>query len=394
MRTVEDICAYYEEKIAPEMTIVEEYFESIRRLKQRILLTGIGIFPVLAVLVFLNMLHWLVMAISIPVIALACVWVYKGIFASDSEAEKPVFFQQKVFPIYGVFVLAIILVYSAVIGWVHWLTLLVVLPLGYFSIWLFQNMGTISDDSDALKGSIIKKLINYLNPTHGHKTTSFVDSTLKKLVEKDYNFRLMSIGSLGYEEFEASRLFPLRADLCDSFFYTTGKLQGRGIKFAEMHVAQENGSDIFKGLFFVGQMPSPALASMVCMPSNTQQVFSKLGKNIMQHNFLRGEMVEIPNEALARKYVIYADSPDLTGSMLPISLIALCDETSKKIGLPIMFSLVGEKLYVAIQTDDLLKYADMETLKSESPENPNTVIKDFFIHVTSGVQILTSQLVV
>lgn len=393
MRTVEDICAYYEEKIAPEMTIVEEYFETIRQQKLKVVLTSLAVFPVLGALVFFKILHWLALAIAIPVVALAAVWVFNGLFESEAEREKPVFLQQKVFPAYTTLLLTLMLGVLAFMGIVHWLYILLVVPLALLSFWIYQNFGAISDDSAALKGMIVKKLITYLNPTFGHKTASFVDTTLKKIVEKDYNFKLMSLGALTYDEFYNSKLFPLKADLADSYFYVTGKLQGRSLKLAEMHVAQEEGEEVFKGLFFIGQMPNEAPASIFFTPDDTRQVFSKLGKNIMQFNFGRGELVEIPEPNLAKKYVVYSDSPNLTGSLLPLSLMMLCDQTSQTIGLPVSFSWVKDKIYLAIPTPDLLQYATMETLRAHSKDEPNTVIKNFFIRVTAGIQLLSSQLV-
>lgn len=165
------------------------------------------------------------------------------------------------------------------------------------------------------------------------------------------------------DEYEASKLFPVKAHYYYGEDYMLGRSGKVQYKFSEVHsqyvMKDHRGRKafftIFKGLFFIAKMNQNFASHTVVLPDKAGKYFGKLGKFVNQWNIFRDEMVLI-NEDFDKQFVVYSDNAQETKSLLNKSLTARITEFRKKTNHEVLISFVDNNVNVAIPlTKDLFE---------------------------------------
>lgn len=182
------------------------------------------------------------------------------------------------------------------------------------------------------------------------------------------------------EEFIASELFSHHPDSYqgeDHFEGTTG--QGLSYRFSEVHAENRNDNShttIFKGLFFVVELPNPVQGRVKILPDAAERTFGAFGKMLQEKigGFFQKKTNMVYFEDypdFEKKFVVYSDNEALARHLLTPQtaqyLVQLQEKDAKK---PVCVSMINNQLFFAFSLEkDLL-----------APSVKQSVLEDAFIH--------------
>jgi uncharacterized integral membrane protein len=199
------------------------------------------------------------------------------------------------------------------------------------------------------KAVIFKKLqearLNY-KKTIINEIVKFVDPELKYFEHK----------LISQEEYEASNLFPVKADYFYGEDYVVGREDTISYKFSELktqfilkdHRGRKQVNPVFYGLFFIADLHKSFKAKTVILPDTAKKYFGVFGEYLQKWNVFRDTMVKTHHVDFDKEFVVYSNNPEETLKELNHQLLNRILEFKAKHNHKILLSLVDSKVNVAI----------------------------------------------
>lgn len=184
------------------------------------------------------------------------------------------------------------------------------------------------------KRNIIQDIVDFVDPGLGYKEHELISQ----------------------EDYEASKLFPVKAHEYYGEDYLLGKEGDISYKISELHTqyvmkdhrGRKAFFTVFSGLFFVADVNQNFEGETVVLPDAAKSLFGKFGEKLQQWNILRNEMVKTNDEVFDKNFVVYSDNPASALKILTKELRQRIIDFKLKMNHKVYVSFVGNRLNVAI----------------------------------------------
>ncbi|PCJ84602.1 MAG: hypothetical protein COA57_08930 [Flavobacteriales bacterium] len=187
------------------------------------------------------------------------------------------------------------------------------------------------------KRSVIVKIVDFVDPALKYRES--------RLITRD--------------EYNASKLFPVKPHTYYGEDYILGKNGAVPYKFSELHtkytMKDHRGRKlfytIFRGLFFLADTGKQFKAETVVLPDTAHKLFGPLGDYIQDWNIFREQVVKIDDAEFDKEFVVYSNNLEESKKILTSQLMKRITEFKKKSGHKIFLSFINTHVNLAIPLD-------------------------------------------
>jgi len=170
------------------------------------------------------------------------------------------------------------------------------------------------------------------------------------------------LGSVSALDLEASLLFDRPLSAVSGEDLVVGRLHGVEVKFSEVAAyAPAKSADpgsagrqselVFRGLFFVADFNKPARGQVIVRPDSWDAARQALGNLAPQPRDAGGlRPVRMEDPRFERYFSVFASDPEVAHYVLTPVLMEELAAFREKVGVPVAFSVVYGKLYMAVST--------------------------------------------
>lgn len=169
---------------------------------------------------------------------------------------------------------------------------------------------------------------------------------------------------ISYENYQASGLFTERPASFTGDDLITGNFKGVPVQLSELTALQlvnpkkKKYRVLFQGLFMVAEYPASFRGRTYILPDTLPQHLKYAGELARKLNSYRGIYVRAPEERFRRQYATYADEPLQAEQLLSTELMDKIQYLAKVTGGEISVSFIGNKIYLAANTNKELFKVD------------------------------------
>lgn len=218
-------------------------------------------------------------------------------------------------------------------------TLLVAPPVCYFIYVKHYIDHTIPDE---YKAQVVKEMLAFLDESLTYEAESHIS----------------------YEDFLASKLFLLQPDHYGGDDKISGSVDGIPIQMSEVEVKYEqkdqvrksgliqpkkgNWKTTFHGVFLIADYPGTFQGKLFIFPDKLQKNLDYLGMLIQQNNPILGKYIKPRNMKFRERFSVYAEKEREGERLLTDQLMERLLELRKLTKAEISMSLIGNKIYVAL----------------------------------------------
>jgi hypothetical protein len=111
-------------------------------------------------------------------------------------------------------------------------------------------------------------------------------------------------------------------------------------------------SQIFKGLFFVGDFNKHFQGHTIVVPDHTERYLGTLAQDLQALNQQRGQLVKLEDPEFEKLFVVYGTDQIEARYILSTSLMQRLVDFTKKVHRETFVSFINNKIYIAIKYDE------------------------------------------
>lgn len=166
-------------------------------------------------------------------------------------------------------------------------------------------------------------------------------------------------GSVSFQDFLKSEIFPLRCDQFKGEDHFRGKIGRTDIEFSEVTAKHKNTSHngsnqkdeyitIFKGLFIIADFNKHFKTHTLVLPDTAEKLFGKFGQTLQSVGTGKKKLVRLENPEFEKEFCVYGEDQVEARYILTPSLMERILAYRKKWDSRISLSFCDSKVYIAI----------------------------------------------
>ncbi|MEN7548915.1 DUF3137 domain-containing protein [Rapidithrix thailandica] len=211
-------------------------------------------------------------------------------------------------------------------------TLLAIPAVAYF---IYQRVVLDTSIPDDYKETVVKQMIHFVDPSLNYQAENYIK----------------------YEVFKESELFLLKPDHYIGDDYIDGTIGGVGIQVSELEVMLETQgmrqkkprwNTLFHGIFLVATTSQSYSGKTFILSDNLYKRMGYAGMLVQMNNLVRGHYIQAENIQFRKNFVVYAENALEGKELLTEELMESLLVLKKKSHCPVYVSLIGHKVYVAV----------------------------------------------
>lgn len=218
------------------------------------------------------------------------------------------------------------------------------------SFWIYLKHFHNNEIANDFKNQVVREMLSFMDDSLEYAPTKHVP----------------------YEEWQASRLFPIQPDHYTGDDFITGEIDGIPISLSEVLAMnrkkskkKENKSPLsklyrkyikkkekwdtmFHGIFLQAQYPETFKGSTFILPDTLQQYLGHVGRLVQAHNLLQGKYIHPHNYRFKQHYVVYSDNELHGEELLTNELMEKMLLLKRRGKCKVYCSLIGNTISVAV----------------------------------------------
>ena len=205
--------------------------------------------------------------------------------------------------------------------------------------WAFGYFKITKSYSSDFKNKVIENIIQFIDPNLTYAPTE----------------------KIGYDEYQASKIFRTEVDRYEGEDLIYGKIGETELRFSELHAQYKRESKdnegrkktdwytIFKGIFFIADFNKSFRKETYVLPDLAEAAFGGFVGNMFQSwNKTRGELIKMEDPEFEKHFVVYGSDQIESRYILSTSLMRRINDYKKRTDKEIYLSFIANKVYVAI----------------------------------------------
>ncbi len=189
-------------------------------------------------------------------------------------------------------------------------------------------------------------------------TADYKETVVKKMIGfMDDSLNYDANGFVSYEDFEQSKLFPLKPDHYIGDDLITGEIDGVPVQLSELLVQYERTDQkrkkqrwntVFNGIFLIAEPPLTFRGRTFIFPDNLYKKMGYTGKIVQKFNLRWGKYINPQNPEFASKFVAYSDTVLEGERILTKGFMEKILYLQRKSRADVFVSCIENKVYIGV----------------------------------------------